>query len=244
MISGGIVLLGESAEAIGKLTDEQAGQLVKALIAHANGEDLEITDPVVSLVYPFIRGQVDRMAEIREKKSRAGSLGGRPVKAEEKQNKSINKAEEKQTESPKPIPKPNQTETYTETETKEEMELKLHKESQEQDRTTSDQFEEAWEAYPRKQGRKEAEAAYKRAIRDGTTHEQIMAGINAYNQYLRAKKIPQEYVKQGSTFFRQNAWSDDWSTGQSSDRRTDYTKAARDMFMQAINDDALRRAAL
>ena len=253
MITGGIVLLGESAEAFKKLTDEQAGKLVKALITHADGEDPDITDPIVALIYPFIRGQVDRMAEIRERKSRAGAMGGRPAKAEEKQKESTDKAEKKQSESPKPKPKPipipNHTETNTNTDTEtnteseeKERELKLPKESA---RKTADQFEEAWEAYPRKQGRKEAEAAYRRAVRDGTTHDQIMNGIEAYKRYLQANKIQPEYVKQGSSFFRQNAWNDDWGTGKKKDPSRDYDNVAWDLFVQSIkNDDALRRAAL
>ena len=72
-------------------------------------------------------------------------------------------------------------------------------------------FAEAWELYPKKQGRKEAEAAYNRAIRDGTSHAEIMQGIKAYTEYIKGTKTEDRYVKQGSTFFRQNGWKDDWT---------------------------------
>ncbi len=90
----GIILLDESADAITRMSDEQAG--MKALIKREEPEGL---DAGTALVYPFIKGQVERLYEIHEKRARAGALGGRP-KANEKQMESKSKANEKQTESP------------------------------------------------------------------------------------------------------------------------------------------------
>ena len=92
----GIILLDESADAITRMSDEQAGKIVKALIRREEPEGL---DDVAAIAYPFIKGQVNRLCELHEKKARAGAMGGRP-KAEGKQTESKPKAEEKQTESP------------------------------------------------------------------------------------------------------------------------------------------------
>ena len=79
-------------------------------------------------------------------------------------------------------------------------------------------FAEAWELYPKKQGKKEAEAAYNRAVRDGTSHAEIMQGIKAYAEYIKATKTEDQYVKQGGTFFRQNGWKDDWTISQPNEK--------------------------
>ena len=81
-----------------------------------------------------------------------------------------------------------------------------------------DDFEAIWALYPRKQGKKVAFAAYCRAIKQGTSHMYIMAGVQNYTEYIKARKVSQEYIKQGSTFFSQNSWEDDWNIGNN--RRT------------------------
>lgn len=89
----GIVLLDESADAISLMSDEQAGKIVKALIRREEPDGL---DDVASMVYPFIKGQVERLSEIHEKRAKAGAAGGK-AKANNKQNCSKTVANEKQT---------------------------------------------------------------------------------------------------------------------------------------------------
>ena len=60
-----ILLLVKSLEAIRKLKDEQAGELIKALIAHTDDEEVTIKDHDVEMIYPFIEEQVDRESRIR-----------------------------------------------------------------------------------------------------------------------------------------------------------------------------------
>lgn len=80
------------------------------------------------------------------------------------------------------------------------------------------QFEELWSIYPRKQGKKAAEAAYKRAKKDGVDDDEIRRGIEAYRRYIEESGIEPRYVKQGSTFFNQRAWADDWTPRKPRDR--------------------------
>jgi len=73
------------------------------------------------------------------------------------------------------------------------------------------EFDKLWALYPRKQGKKGAYAAFTRARKSGVALDTISSGIKAYVHYIDSKKISQEYIKQGSTFFNQNSWDDDWS---------------------------------
>ena len=97
-----MILLGESLEVIAKLPNEDAGALIKALIT-GNGEGLP---PMADLVYPMIKGQVDRMNEFREKQRANGMKGGRPKNPNKTQTKPNDNPNETQTEAPVPVPIP------------------------------------------------------------------------------------------------------------------------------------------
>ena len=86
----------------------------------------------------------------------------------------------------------------------------------------NEEFNQVWDLYPKKQGKKPAQAAFYRARRNGASLESIISGIKSYLDYIAAKKISQEYVKQGSTFFNQEAWNDDWSVKSETEARESY----------------------
>lgn len=79
-----------------------------------------------------------------------------------------------------------------------------------------DIFDELWRLYPRKEGKKDAYKAYKRAIKSGTTNEQIRQGIENYKAFLKAKNET-TYIKQGSTFFNGEHWNDEFDLTQRGD---------------------------
>ena len=79
-----------------------------------------------------------------------------------------------------------------------------------------ERFEYLWELYPNKKGKKQAYAAFRRAVKKGTTVDEIRNGIKAYVRYIEESKIDSKYIKQGSTFFQQEAWNDDWTPPKNS----------------------------
>ena len=72
------------------------------------------------------------------------------------------------------------------------------------------EFEKLWEIYPRRQGKKKAFEYYKKAKKDGVTFDEVKSGIEAYKAYITAEGRDMEFVKQGSTFFSQRAWEDEY----------------------------------
>ena len=76
--------------------------------------------------------------------------------------------------------------------------------------TTSKEFEELWSQYPRKEGKKAAFASYQRAKKKGVTFEDVRAGILNYLDYINAKKIEHQFIKQGSTWFNGECWNDEY----------------------------------
>ena len=76
--------------------------------------------------------------------------------------------------------------------------------------TVSKEFNELWELYPRKEGKKAAFASYQRAKKKGNTFEDVRAGILNYLDYIKAKKVEPQFIKQGSTWFNGEHWNDEY----------------------------------
>lgn len=73
----------------------------------------------------------------------------------------------------------------------------------------TDEFEQLWSLYPRKQGKQDALKDYEKARKDGVAYEEVENGIKAYSEYVKNKDS--DYVKMGSSFFHQRSWQDDWT---------------------------------
>ena len=76
--------------------------------------------------------------------------------------------------------------------------------------STESDFNKLWLLYPRKEGRKTALAAYKRAIKKGATNKLIQNGIVQYSKHIEVKNTDKQYIKTGATFFSQEAWNDEF----------------------------------
>lgn len=75
-------------------------------------------------------------------------------------------------------------------------------------------FNKLWKLYPRKEGKKKAFEAYKRAIKNGTTNKEIQTGIVNYLTQIRVQRTSKQYIKQGSTWFNGECWNDEYNIGQ------------------------------
>ena len=71
-------------------------------------------------------------------------------------------------------------------------------------------FNNIWKIYPNKKGKPKALLAYKRAVKSGTTDEEIKTGLENYLEEIRVKNTQQNYIKHGSTWFNGKGWEDDY----------------------------------
>ena len=83
-------------------------------------------------------------------------------------------------------------------------------------------FEECWEAYPKKQGKKKAYSAFKNSIKHGAKYEDILAGTKRYADHVFNSRTSYEFIKQGSTFYFGECWNDDYGTVVNN--KPDYSK--------------------
>ena len=100
----------------------------------------------------------------------------------------------------------------TEKEIDKELEIDKDKElpqPSDNGQSTSERFEVLWKEYPKKQGKKKALTYYKRSIKNGTTDEVIMQGIEDYKKYLDVNK---SWLKpmDGSRWFNEERWNDEY----------------------------------
>lgn len=120
----------------------------------------------------------------------------------------------------------------SDTEIEKEKELKKEKEIY-NNKVDSD-FEYLWSLYPKKDGKKNAKTAYTRAVKNGVTKEQVEDGIRRYIRYI---EITKQYVKNGSTWFNQECWNDEYKTeGVTRDGRSQTDARGQNWD---VNDDSV-----
>lgn len=78
--------------------------------------------------------------------------------------------------------------------------------------TFEDEFNSIWALYPRKQGKSNAYKAYVKARKKGIAKETIYNGLQEYLRYIKVEIKESKYIKQGSTWFNQECWNDDYTT--------------------------------
>jgi predicted N-acyltransferase len=70
----------------------------------------------------------------------------------------------------------------------------------------SDFFEKIWNAYPKKDGKKQAGRHYFATVTNDTDMEQINLALGNYLNHIETNKIELKFIKNGSTWF--NNWQD------------------------------------
>ena len=114
-----------------------------------------------------------------------------------------------------------------EKEKEKDIEIDIEKETDQEKKKSADarqsvstvslesEFEILWKLYPRKEGKSNALKDYIKARKDKkcpVTMEEVQAGIKRYAAYVKANGITKRYIKQGSTWFHQHCWEDEYQT--------------------------------
>ena len=86
-----------------------------------------------------------------------------------------------------------------------------------QNRQLENEFEEVWKLYPKKVGKSPARKKYIKARKDGVEFETIKNGIEQYSMYVRGREY--QYIKNGSTWFNQKGWEDEYSKNKKESRK-------------------------
>lgn len=73
-----------------------------------------------------------------------------------------------------------------------------------------DDFEEFWRTYPRHEDKKKAFKVWQKALKNGATADEIIAGAARYAKYRAGE--PEQYTKHPSTWLNGDCWENEYST--------------------------------
>ena len=90
---------------LSRMSDEDAGILMKALFAHANGREPDLRSDLVEIVYPIVEDQMDRLADFRRSKVRSRKEQTTAKESKPPQT-AANGSKTEQTPTPYPYPYP------------------------------------------------------------------------------------------------------------------------------------------
>ena len=175
---------------------EEAGELIMALFAFAKRGEIAEFRGALKMAFIMMSNQLERdgakWERNRQKNIENGKKGGRPRKP--MANEETEKTEGFLEKPKKPV--------------KVKDKVKVEVEVKEKISPNAEAFEKVWAQYPKREGKKDALAAFEKAIKKGTTVEQIESGIQAYCEHIKKCNIERQYIKQGSTYFRGEHWND------------------------------------
>jgi len=73
-----------------------------------------------------------------------------------------------------------------------------------------DRFENFWDVYGYKVGRQDATKAYKKIIKQGVKHDDIISGVTRYQQDCQRRGVSGKFIKQPTTWLNGKHWQDEY----------------------------------
>lgn len=220
----------EYAEELDLFTNEQLGELFRALLHYsAYGTDSDSNSFPIKLMYRILKKGIDQNFESYEeiKNKRRDAANKRWHKENENDTNDYKDMQSNANECKAMQSNTNNANTKTNTKTNTNTNTKTNinnsSSAKLSDKVFEDEFQEVWNIYPRKEGRKNALKAYIKARKNGTSKETILSGLNAYISKIKAERTETQYIKHGSSWFAQECWLDDYS--------------AKKDFMETPSDD-------
>ena len=215
----------EYAEELDLFTNEQLGELFRALLHYsAYGTDSDSNSFPIKLMYRILKKGIDQNFENYEevKNKRRDAANKRWHKENENDTNEYKDMQSNANECKAMQSNTNNANTKTNTNTK--TNINNSSSAKLSDKAFEDEFQEVWNIYPRKEGRKNALKAYIKARKNGTSKETILSGLNAYINKIKAERTETQYIKHGSSWFSQECWLDDYSA------KKDFTETSSDDF--------------
>lgn len=99
------------------------------------------------------------------------------------------------------------------------------------------EFEILWKMYPKKQGKTSALKSYIRARKKGVGVEIITIGLQKYLDYIKIKGTDIQYIKNGSTWFNQECWNDEYDISQTKRKSDRQSEILRGVYNGTIKID-------
>ena len=84
----------------------------------------------------------------------------------------------------------------------------------EKDSLLIEEFDTIWARYPRHEGKQNALKSYIKARHEGVDMVTIKDAVEAYRRMCESERRDKRYIKQGSTWFNQRSWEDEYGSSK------------------------------
>ena len=190
---------------VGLLSNEDAGRLFKAILAYANGLEVDALGGVAEMAFSFISAQLDRDKQAYDNRCEAnranGKKGGRPPKAP-KEEASCSVADTQAPSEPMVDVKGRADNKADNADGPQQLEMPQTEEKKPKKKRNdySMEFEEFWKRYPRPVDKGAAYKKFVARLKEGyTAHDLCLAALRYGNQ-CRLQHTEQSYIKHAKTF--------------------------------------------
>lgn len=210
----------DMVETFEDLTDEEAGLVIKSLLAYCNGQEVPQLSGGAKIVFGLLRRQFERDSESYESKrlklSENGRKGGRPKANESKENQLLfsesKKSQEKEEDKEK------------EKDKEEDKDKKKEKAD-----ALASMFARFWAVYPRHEAKQTALKAFTKINPDEALLETILSAVECFKNAAQWQEDGGQYVPHPSTFLNQRRWEDEPPKGGvQKKRKDDYDQRPND----------------
>lgn len=176
------VLYTDYAKHIALLTNEETGELLKALFEYVEFGKQPGFSGALMMCFSFIADQIARDKEkyqdVCKKRAEAGRKGGKQKQANlaNAKNEALCKSNVADIDNDNEDENDNDRNTYTKN------------------------FETFWAAYPRKADKGQCYKKYKTRLKDGYSPDELLAAATAYADQCRRQRTEPQFIKHGKTF--------------------------------------------
>ena len=207
---GSFVLYFDYRKHLDFLTDEECGQLFKALLDYGETKKQPELEGAALMAFSFIACQMDRdaekYAETCRKRSESGKKGGRPkANASDGKAKKANGFSEKQSEAKKADNDNDNDNDHDNDHDNNNTPYIPQGGTDAQER----RFAEFWNEYPKKVGKQAARTSWKRIKPDAKLHERIMQAVATAKKSEQWNREGGRFVPNPSTWLNQGRWDDE-----------------------------------
>ena len=84
----------------------------------------------------------------------------------------------------------------------------------EKDSLLTEEFDTIWARYPRHEGKQNALKSYIKARHEGVDMVTIKDAVESYRRMCESERREKRYIKQGSTWFNQRSWEDEYGSSK------------------------------
>lgn len=214
----------DMAETFEDLSDDEAGKVIKALLAYCNGKDPEPLTGGAKIVFGLLRRQFERDSESYETKrlklSENGRKGGRPKANETKENQKLFSESKKSQEEEKEEDKEKEKDKEEDKDKKKEKADAL-----------ASMFARFWAVYPRKEAKQTALKAFTKINPDESLLETILSAVERFKNSAQWQEDGGQYVPHPSTFLNQRRWEDE------PPKASAFRKPRKDDYDQRPNEE-------